>query len=330
MTEALDPRGIFESLREVAPAGADLVTQPLPGFTPIEVGVTKDGQAAIVAPMHVAAEATLSPVRLAYLHAFGARECTVRRGADTSREDLLIITCTTEEPSLQDWFLRVGTSLLADAIKQGSEARVNHAINELAELFEHAVGPPRKTALGLWAELAVLAWARKPVEAASAWRVVPHEPFDFGSDNDRVEVKATTSQSREHFFSVSQIRAPGKRVRVISIISREMGGGVSILDLTQMVRDKLAGNAQLARKVDEVVLTTLGTHFATAGERRFDLELARQSRRLFSGQHIPCVELPLPPAIREVRMLISLQRCEPMIAADVRREGSLASALSWS
>ena len=174
------------------------------------------------------------------------------------------------------WFMRVAVALLGPVLGGGGAGSLTGAIVQLAQLFERVGRPGHKAVVGLWAELAVIAAGTDRVALLSAWRAKAAEPFDFASDSQRLEIKARTSASLTHYFSVEQLRPAHDRAWVIIVPVRHQGSGSSIHDLAEALRRDALDDAALLAKIDRVIMECLGSGYSGAANERFDFGAAKE------------------------------------------------------
>jgi len=101
------------------------------------------------------------------------------------------------------------------------------------------------------------------------------------------------------------------------------GAGVSLTELIDEVRNKVAGSPDLLLHVDRVVGVALGDRWRVALEERFDRQLAEASLRFYEPSTIPSVNPNLPASVSEVRFKADLRACATADVSRYRKEGGL-------
>jgi hypothetical protein len=261
----------------------------------------KDANGAPALLLRVSATATLPPIVLQHVTVQHAVSCRVVSAANAPVEDKFsIVRCTSSEPALREYFVRVIASTVDELGATPTGANVNRAFSRLIELFRAFQLPARRTAQGLWAELLLLAYSSDPVVVARAWQSDPGEGFDFSEGSRRVEVKSVAGDARIHSFSLRQLRpGPGVDVLIASIHAERSAGGLTISELLEQIRSR-ALPTDLVAKVADVVARSLGDSAASGLALRFDIDRGRSSLRFFDARRIPSIEPPLPAGILSV------------------------------
>ena len=109
---------------------------------------------------------------------------------------------------MHEFFLRSLHPVIMSLPAVPSREHVSSAVETLVDLFRQISQPPRKTVLGLWAELLIISRSSDPGKLVSCWHSQPEDRFDFASGVDRLEVKAAAGRLKIHHFSLEQLRPP--------------------------------------------------------------------------------------------------------------------------
>lgn len=267
--------------------------------------------------------------RLANLRFEPARQVSILGGSGQVRlAQVAVLECTALEPGLVDHFFRLFSAMLL-----GPDGRLNqHAFEEsldaLITLFRALSRPGTRTVQGLWGELAILVWSAEPAQAVSSWHSNPQAIHDFSAGLDRFEVKTTTRGLREHTFRLEQLATQGCGQTVIaSMMLEERRDGCSVPDLSELLGARLGAGSETMRRVERVIVESLGSAWKEADQVRYDLASARASLLVFPADRIPCVALPIPPQVKEVHLLIDLSSTDAVPVADLRSAGGLFAAV---
>jgi hypothetical protein len=282
--------------------------EPSPGDA-IEVAMTAEGLVALAIP--ATGGATVIPIELRMITASVLRGAKVARGADVTSEDLVLVTCRSDDDELRRWFIRVGLGLLRPAQGGQDASAITAAIIQLAQLFELATRPARKKIVGLWGELLVMCAASDAAAMLASWRSAADEPFDFARDSERLEVKASLSSPPVHHFSDRQLRPERVSAWIVTVPVTKQGSGASIHDLADELRGRVANDAGLIAKVDRVLMEELGGEYGAAATQRFDRETATAGLELYEAGAVPCVPVPLPDGVISSRMIVNLDYAQP-------------------
>jgi hypothetical protein len=270
------------------------------------------------------------PLVLEHIRMQQGVDCRVTEpdGATETRR-LTIIRCVDEDPVTREYFLRVGGTVLDALGDEPTSGGVSSTIERLVELFRALTAPPRKSVIGFWAELFVIAYSRDPSLLVRAWHESPAERFDFALATERLEVKAAAGRVRRHHFSLEQL-LPVRDVDVLiaSVLVERSGAGPSVSELIESIKSKITNDAAQVLHVDTVVALTLGSAWRQAMEERFDGAVAASGLAFFEPGIIPKPRGSVPPEVSEVRFVSDLSS-SPRASLDAytSRSGLLAAAV---
>ncbi len=327
MSDAPDLVRLFASLPLPvgnSPAGRFSVL-PIAGIPSCSVGKDTTGYPVLlVETVASGPRAAVAPIVLQNLSVLHNVDCRMQDpDGGTSTHRVSVIRCCGDDQLVREYFLRALTPILASLPARPAREQVVAAIATLIELFRRATQPPRKTVLGLWAELFVICSAPDPAPLLRCWHTAPEDRFDFAEDTQRIEVKASASRVRTHRFSHEQLRPPaGTAVVITSVLMARLAGGQSVNDLVDEIR-RLVADPDLLVQLDAVVADTLGSDWRSAQEERFDRQLAAETLRFLDARTIPSVPAGLPPEVTDVHFSVDLST-HPLTPPDeLRQEGGL-------
>ena len=252
------------------------------------------------------------PIVLENLSVLHNARCNIKVGSSSlNAEGISLLSCTSDDISLQEYFFLVISSFLNNIEKPFSADYLSTVISHLTKLFRALTQDPKKTIQGLWSELFIIASSKDCSFALDSWHSIPEEQFDFGYLNFRLEVKSTSTGIRKHYFNLSQLfLQPPIKGFIASLFVERFGNGSSISDLLFEIRPKISQNALI--KLENEVLSTLGSSWKSINIDRFDLETAKKSLAIFSAETIPRVLTPLPAEVSEVHFLSDLSALKPI------------------
>ena len=331
---AMDLRTLFgtikpgsrEGVMSVANRHIDSVTVPeWPGY---HLGRDQSGHPVLLVEQRPGVSAA-PPLVLENLSVEHDVPCTIVSDVSQHRRvRATIVRCTSSDPDLHDLFLHVVESLIVVLGTEPTDASIHTVIAEVIALFRKlAVERPLKSLQGLWAELFLMAQARRPDILAGAWHITPVELWDFNAGPQRLEVKSSGSDTRKHRFSLPQLLAPtGATVLVASISVRPAAQGLTVMDILRDLKARLNQWPHLSYRVDQVAASTLGSGWAEAFSTRFDLEVAKESVAFFASQTIPSPHSPLPSGVSDVHFVSDLSYASPLAADRLRAMDGLVAA----
>jgi hypothetical protein len=269
-----------------------------------------------------------APVRLAAIEVLFSTTCKISLSDGRVEEEVLtVITCVSHDAKVQAYFLHVCETIARIVGPSPAHGDVVEAVRRVIELFERVTRPPTRSALGLIAELYLIAQSREPRLAARAWRSDDNNRFDFAIEDVRIEVKASGTRLRSHHFSLEQCEPPPGTIGILaSVFVETVGGGKSMQELIEDIGLRIADDALLL-KVQAGVAETLGSGLPEALSLRFDEALAASSLRFFDLRTIPAVRGVVPAEVTEVRFRANLSAQLGLPIDEVSRRSALAARL---
>lgn len=240
---------------------------------------------------------------------------------------MAVLECRSSDELLAEHFFRIASALLIDGSGAPTEEAVEQAIDAIVTLFRAIQRPGERTIQGLWGELAIIAWAPEPKKALAAWHSSPRALHDFSAGNERLEVKSTARELREHSFRLEQLsRHGGAQTVVASFLLTAMDDGLSVNDLVRQITERVGGG-EPERRLVTMVAQSLGAEWRDADLVRFDSHSARERLRLYLAEQIPSVASPVPIEVKDVRFVVDLSSVPGLDREAARNHGALFSAL---
>ena len=252
----------------------------IPGHEPHRLGKDALGRPLLLISISdVRNQGQLAPIELEHLTVMYDMNCRVSRSDGIFEEEqFTVVYCIGEDTILQDYFLKVASTIIVSLDNQPTQSNVAHIVNRLIELFQAMASAPRKSVRGLWAELFLISQACQPAVLIEAWHTVPEDRYDFAMDNQRIEVKSYTGNLRLHYFSLEQLHPPDDiKALVASVFVESSQAGDSIADLREKIQIRLDSNLDPLLQIDRIIALTLGDAWQQASEARFDEKLAEES-----------------------------------------------------
>ena len=302
---------------------------PIPDYTMHRLGKDALGRPLLLlSTFKVRHQNQQTPVALENLTVQYNLNCRVSRPDGTFEEGVFtVVHCTAEDLTLQDYFLKVMSTIVISLGEQPTQSDIVHSVNQLIELFRVITEPPRKPVRGLWAELFLISQARQPPVLVDAWHIVPEDRYDFAMDEQRIEVKSFSGDIRLHHFSLEQLHPPeGVKVLVASVSVESSQAGVSITDLRENIQTRLGSNLDSLLHIDKVIALTLGDAWSRSSEARFDEKIAEESLAFYETSEIPSVNPNLPVGVSEVRFRSDLTEVDPVESSLYYTEGGIFGA----
>lgn len=246
----------------------------------------------------------------------------------TQREaKVAVLECRSLDVDLCRYFFRIVDALLIQGDQADDEASFESALDATITLFRSLQQPGSRVTQGLWAELAIILWAKDPSAALSSWHSNQRNLHDFSAGSFHLEVKSTRKTLREHGFSMDQLSTLSSGVTLIaSLMLRESDSGASVFDLVDAINTRV-GRRESASRLEAIVAECLGAGWRDASDHRFSLEEAKTTMALYRCTQIPTLPQPIPPEVKNIRFTVDLSRVPQVSAMEARGLGDLFRAL---
>lgn len=254
-----------------------------------------------------------APLQLAGLEVQYSVPCEIEvPGAATDRRTLSVITCTTPDAVGQDYFLHLMDTVLRIVGRNPTLLAIVDSIARLVEILQQLARPARRSVVGLYGELTVIAVSHDPVACLSAWRSDLDDRFDFSLADVRLEAKATSERMRAHSFSFEQCSPPrGTHGVVASMFVEPSGGGQSLEEALAEIASRLGDDQRARLKLQSTVANSLGSTLLGALSMRFDEALARSTLSFFDATAIPAIRSNVPAGVTQIRFRSNLSELSP-------------------
>lgn len=312
--------------------GRILTAASVPDFSHFRVAIDVEGNPVILlSVVNPVRNPILKNFRLKYLQLAHNVECKISENGTSTVESFTIITFTSKERNLQEYFLRVCESLVRSLEKKPTQEQVVDSLMKFIEVFRSLSDTPTKSVQGLWAELFLIDTVPNSVSLLNYWHNIPQERFDFNSGEEKIEIKSNGNFERIHTFSAEQLNPPsGTSVLIGSVFIRPKSTGHSINDLVNSITEKLRGEIGLIDKLNRIVIQTLGSSLEQGIKLKFDYKIASESLQFYHYQDIKKIEkLSIPIEVTEVRYKSDLTMIEPINRSDLKAEGELFNSINY-
>lgn len=271
----------------------------------------------------------LKNFRLKYLRLEQNVECKITENGKSSFQTFTVITFTSDDRNLQEYFLRISETLIKSFSNKPTQQQVVDSLNKFVEVFRSLTDTPTNTVHGLWTELFLIDNSKNPKTLLNYWHSIPEEKFDFNSGSEKIEVKSNSNFERIHTFSSEQLNPPaGTQVLIASIFIRQHSNGQNIQQLVESIAGKIQSDTDLTEKLNGIVFRTLGNSLEQSIKIKFDYDIAKDSLRFYKQQDIGKIEeIHIPNEVSEVRYKSDLTELTPISLTQQKYLGLLFSAL---
>lgn len=203
-----------------------------------------------------------------------------------------IITLTSKQLELQESFIKLFALVLIKFHQNPKIKDIAYEVDRLIAIFEALSRPPKKKIQGLWGELLVICQSKNPEGMIQAWHSQPDAKYDFSMGSDKIEVKTTSTEQRNHRFSLDQLNpSEHSRLLIASVTVRESSEsktGLSIFDIYDLICTKVE-SSELRLRMYAIILETLGQDTIKADKLHFDFTEASDSLAYFDYADVPSI-----------------------------------------
>jgi hypothetical protein len=255
----------------------------------------------------------LPSIRTEYLLIEPNLECVISNSGRKKREWVFSVSIHSVDMHLVELFIRVFGALIARLPSRRTRVKVQGELSQLIELFRSLEKPARKSINGLWGELFIMATAPDTEYMVNHWHSSPYDKFDFVAGGDALEVKTTFADARVHHFSIEQLHPsqPLEKIYIASVITEESRGGMSIVDLSDSIREKLV-RQESHLKFENIFYRALGSSWKNSNEIRFDYDRAVRTLKFYDADEVPKLGKELPAGVSGVSFKSSLELVNPL------------------
>lgn len=295
-----------------AQSGHALTGEPI-GSLPAYLAMDTAGHPALAVPAKGAGVAQSMDTEYLSLRLFVDLTLTETDGTTTSGWYHLL-TCKQSGPGVNEPFEAVAVGL-AEGLRGTDDVGVQltTAFSALCELFRTKPATDLGRArTGLWGELFLMRETGGFVRWAPYWHTETGRKYDFSCENRRLEVKATTKETRVHIFSHGQLYSfAACEIVIASLVLRYEDAGLSLQSLVNEARSALAGRPQELLKLEKAVRAA-GLADGDEDGPLFDEEEARAKLRFFPVDRVPRFPMAEPPGVTGTTYTASLSTATPL------------------
>lgn len=303
---------------------------PIPEYQSFRIAIDVEGNPVLLLSVANAVKnIALKNFRLKYLQLEQNIECKISENGKSSFQTFTVITFTSADRNLQEYFLRISETLVKTLSNKPTQQQVIESLNKFVEVFRALTDTPTNTVHGLWTELFLIENSTNPKTLLNYWHNIPEEKFDFNSGEEKIEVKSNSNFERLHTFSSEQLNPPtGTEVLIASIFIRQNNAGQSIQQLVDSIATKVQHDIDLADKLNNIVCKTLGNSLEQSIRIKFDYNLAKDSLQFYNHLDISKIEeVNIPNEVSEVRYKSDLSSLSPIDTTTLKQNGNLFSSI---
>ncbi|MBS1636474.1 MAG: PD-(D/E)XK motif protein [Bacteroidetes bacterium] len=295
---------LFDSLN--IPEEKSVVTfnaTPIPEFSSFRIAVNCEGYPVLLIPTDNSIRSlAFKNFKLKYLQLEQSIECKITESGNETTNKFTVITFTSNERGLQEYFLKISETFIKTLNTKANSQQIIDALIRFVEVFRALNELPTKTVQGLWSELFFIYNSKNPEVLLNYWHNLPEEKFDFNFGVEKIEVKSSASMERIHIFASEQLNPlEDQQVLIVSLFVRPSNTGISIENLVDFISNKVK-DPDLIQKLNSIVGRTLGSTLEQSIGLKYDLQIAKESCKLYRHQDIKKIEkVDIPDEVHEVK-----------------------------
>lgn len=286
------------------------------------VGLDGRGWATLLTPAASPRAASVSLANLEFAPCASLLLCDERGGSERTVKARL--SCRIDTRTARLAFCTAAAALVEE-LDRDPGVDIPARIAGFVELFRGlARQPPDANVVGLWGELALIAYSDRPEVLAQAWHVDPADVVDFEYEGMRLEVKTTRDPARTHWFSRDQLAISSLAgVSVCSLVAVASKSGQTVGDLLDRAAQRLSRWPNLAEHVVAVASRYVGEAVETS-DLRFEHRPTLRSLRVIAFQDVPAVDVH-DDRVLEVSWRAALENVPVLRSEELRRSKLLAA-----
>ena len=180
-------------------------------------------------------------------------------------------------------FLELATVLLAH--NDHSEEAIMEAFNILRTFFSDKKDVSDNELIGLYAELYTICKYHNELHIERYWQSKDRMKFDFSfSERTKLEIKATTKNSRTHHFRHEQLMTEIYDIYILSYLLRHDDEGLSLFELLSRSKEYLADDARRLLTINRVLKNVSEDRLRNL---RFNQDFTNANMRFFAAADVP-------------------------------------------
>ena len=214
-------------------------------------------------------------------------ECNVKvrysLNGDTVNDVVHIIRCLSEKQREKELFLELAAVLIQES--DGSEEAIMDTFNTLRTFFNDKKEVSDNELIGLYAELYTICRYEDSIGLGQYWQSRDRMKFDFSiSDKVKLEVKATTKNSRTHHFRHEQLMTAIYDIYVLSYMLRYDDEGLSLYDVLIESKRILEVDSRKLLKINHILKNVSEDRLKGM---KFNKEYTESHRHFYRAAGIP-------------------------------------------
>ena len=245
-----------------------------------------------------------------YLEILFDSDATISFDGKLINEKFTVLQLKNTNEDVREYFIDICSIILQNLGEKPTLSSIEQEVIKVKQIFLNLSDKKIKEELGLWGELFLIANQKNKEIAINSWHINPNDRIDFNTGKKKIEVKTTISNYRKHIFKLYQLRSNYEEdVLICSIMTHQINGGKSILDLISQINHGLDNNLKLIFK--EKVSRCLGSDLLAYEFKYFDYQSASNSIRFYKSKNVPSIEInEIPNEIAKIQFESNLEKAK--------------------
>ncbi len=219
-----------------------------------------------------------------------------------------ILRCLSDSEKEKELFLELATVLLVNTDR--SEESIMESFNILRTFFSNKKDVSDNELIGLYAELYTICKYHHTLNIEKYWQSRDKMKFDFSvSEKIKLEIKATTKNSRTHHFRHEQLMTEIYDIYVLSYMLRYDDEGLPLYDLIIQSKEYLAFDPRKLLKINQVLKNVSEERLKSL---RFNQDFTEANMHFYSAIDIPKFNENTPNGVANAEYDCSLDNLLPL------------------
>ncbi len=194
-----------------------------------------------------------------------------------------ILRCLSDSEKEKELFLELATVLLANTDK--SEESIMDSFNILRTFFSNKKDVSDNELVGLYAELYTICKYHDSLNIERYWQSRDKMKFDFSlSEKNKLEIKATTKNSRTHHFRHEQLMTEIYEIYILSYMLRHDDEGLPLYSLIIQSKEHLASDPRKLLKINQILKNVSEERLKNL---RFNQNFTEANMHFYKAKDIP-------------------------------------------
>lgn len=214
-------------------------------------------------------------------------ECNIRvrynLGGNVFDDVVHIIRCLSEKQREKELFLELAAVLIQES--DGSEEAIMDTFNTLRTFFSDKKEVSDNELIGLYAELYTICTFDDALKIGKYWQSRDRMKFDFSiTEKIKLEVKATTKNTRTHHFKHEQLMTELYDIYVLSYMLRYDDEGLALYDVLLNSKNLLENDSRKLLRINYILKNVNEDRLK---DMKFNRDYTEAHRHIYRATDIP-------------------------------------------